>query len=135
MDDDRPAPDAVLAEAQARADALEAQLRTLQRDTEQRLIHAELKAEALRAGMLDLDGLKLLDLSAAKLTTTGEVEGAAALMARMRQEKPWLFLHASSSPTATPPQAATVAARHAMTMTEAEYRTARAELIKRRHPL
>ena len=38
---------------------LERQLTELQRQTEGRLVRAELKAEAMRAGMIDLDGLRL----------------------------------------------------------------------------
>jgi len=110
-----------LAEAQARADALE-----------HRLIHAELKAEAVRAGMVDLDGLKLLDISAARLTEAGDVEGAGALMAQLRRDKPWLFGGASSSATAAPPPAAPPVAKNATEMTDAEYRAARANLLKRR---
>lgn len=44
---------------------------------QQRLVRAELKAEAVRAGMIDLDGLKLLDISAARLTDAGEEIGRA----------------------------------------------------------
>ncbi len=39
-----------------------ASLPAVQQDTEARLIRAELKAEAMRAGMIDIDGLKLIDL-------------------------------------------------------------------------
>jgi len=134
--DTPPSPEVALAEARARADALEQRMQTLQRETEQRLIRAEMKAEAVRAGMVDLDGLKLLDLSAAKLTETGEVEGAAALMARLRRDKPWLFAPSyppSSSSTAAAPPAAPAPRKLATEMTDAEYRTARAELLKRRY--
>ena len=46
---------------QTRAETAEAALSRVQMDTDARLIRAELKAEALRAGMVDLDGLKLLE--------------------------------------------------------------------------
>ena len=57
--------------------SLERQLTEIERVTQVRLIHAELKAEAVRAGMIDLDGLKLIDFSEAKLNERGEVDGAA----------------------------------------------------------
>jgi hypothetical protein len=44
----------------ARAETAEAALSLAQAEAQARLIRAELKAEALRAGMVDLDGLKLL---------------------------------------------------------------------------
>jgi hypothetical protein len=75
----------------ARVDALERQLIAAQQELETRLIRAELKAEAVRAGMIDLDGLKLLDISNAKIDEHGEVPGAAAMMAELRRSKPWLF--------------------------------------------
>jgi hypothetical protein len=52
---------AVMAQLRARADSLERQLAELQRHTEDRLLRSELKAEAVRAGMIDLDGLRLID--------------------------------------------------------------------------
>ena len=127
-----PDPADPLAELRARADALERQLAASHADTDARVIRAELKAEAIRAGMVDLDGLKLLDLAAVKLSPTGEVDGAGALMARMKRDKPWLFGGVSSSSSSTPPPAQAPRKKLAKDMTDAEYRTARADLIKRR---
>ncbi len=121
-----------LAALRARADALEQQLGQEQREAEARLVRAELKAEAMRAGIVDLDGLKLLDLSAAKLNDRGEVEGAGAMLAQLKRDKPWLFGAASSSSPATPPPATPPRQKRAMEMTDAEYRVARADLLKRR---
>ena len=56
-----------------------------------RLLQAELRTAAVRAGMVDLDGLKLLDTSQVTLNDRDEVVGAEALMAQMRRAKPWLF--------------------------------------------
>jgi hypothetical protein len=121
-----------LAELRARADALEHQLATTQAETEARLVRAELKAEAIRAGMVDLDGLKLLDLTNVKLSKTGELEEAGTIMSRLRHVKPWLFGAASSSSPATPPPAQPPRKKSAIEMTDAEYRAARADLVKRR---
>ena len=121
-----------MAELRARAEALERQLGELHRDAQSRLIHAELKAEALRAGIVDLDGLKLIDLSDVKLNATGEVEGGAALIAALKRSKPWLFAAASSSATARPPAAQPPRQKLATEMTDDEYRAARAALLKRR---
>ena len=63
-DDDTPSrtdSDQIL-ELRARAEALERQLTDAEQEAKSRLIRAELKVEAVRAGMIDLDGLKLLDL-------------------------------------------------------------------------
>jgi hypothetical protein len=46
-----------------RAETAEAALSRVQVETDARLIRAELKAEAIPAGMVDLDGLKLLDIA------------------------------------------------------------------------
>jgi len=125
---------AVMAELRARADTLERQLAELQRHTEGRLVRAELKAEAVRAGMVDLDGLRLIDLPTLKLNERGEVDGAAALMQDLRKSKPWLFgasPHSSSSPV-SPPPALPAKQKLATDMTDAEYRLARAALLKQR---
>lgn len=121
-----------LAELRARADALEQQLAATQTETEARLVRAELKAEAIRAGMVDLDGLKLVDFSSLKLSKSGEVENASTIMSRLRQAKPWLFGGSSSSSPATAPPVQPPRKKLANEMTDAEYRAARADLVKRR---
>jgi hypothetical protein len=126
---------ALMVELRARADLLERQLTELQRHTEGRLVRSELKAEAVRAGMIDLDGLRLIDLPALKLNERGEVEGAAALMQDLRKSKPWLFaaaLQSSSSNPSNPPPATPPKQKMATEMTDAEYRTARAAILKQR---
>ena len=98
-----------------------------------RLVQAELRTEAVRAGMVDLDGVRLLDASGLVLGPDG-LEGAAELVARMREAKPWLFGRggASSSSAGRAPRAAPPKARTAMEMSEEEWRAARAELLRRR---
>lgn len=115
-----------------RAAELERRLEEIEANTTARLIRAELKAEAVRAGMVDLDGLKLVDASAVKLNAQGDVEGAAALMTQMRRAKPWLFGGASSSSTAVPPPSQVPEGKLATKMSYDEWQAARAELLKRR---
>ena len=76
--------------------------------------------------MIDLDGLKLADLSAVKLNEAGEVEGAAELMAALKESKPYLFQQKqnSSSPN-DPPRKDPPAAKKATEMTREEYAAAR----------
>ena len=119
-------------DAAQRLAALEQRLAKVEATATARILHAELKHAALRAGMVDLDGLKLIDTTALKLTNTGEVEGAANLMRELRRAKPWLFGAASSSSTAAAPTAAAADAKPATAMTEAEWQAARAELLRRR---
>lgn len=116
----------------ARAEALEAKLHAAMQDAEARLVRAELKAEAVRAGMIDLDGLKLIDTSQIKLGEGGDVQGAGHLMQSLRRSKPWLFTQSSSSSPAIPPPAHPPRPRRATDMSVEEWRAARAELLKRR---
>lgn len=72
-----------------------------------RVIRAELRTAALKAGMVDLDGLKLADLSKVKLNEeTGEVEGADDLMKELKEAKPYLFQSSAntSNPDKPPPK-------------------------------
>ena len=115
----------------ARALELENQLRTLTEQGRINLVMSELKAEAVRAGMVDLDGLKLLDASTVTVADGGEVAGAGALMEQFRREKPWLFGAASSATTAVPPPSQPPRAKQATDMTPDEYRAARAALLRR----
>ncbi len=112
---------------------LEQLLGDVRKEAELRLLRAELKTEAIRAGMIDLDGLKLLDQSALKLSPSGDVDGIAPIMAQLKRDKPWLFASSSSSSPVTPPPAQPPRQKRATEMTDAEYRAARAELLKRRY--
>jgi hypothetical protein len=118
-------------DAEARAALLQRRLEELEAQSRERLIRAELKAEAMRAGMVDLDGLKLVDAGGLTIDAAGEVGGTAALMQSLRRAKPWLFAGASASSAATPPPADPPTARLATDMTADEWLAARAELLRR----
>ncbi|MBB5373629.1 hypothetical protein [Acidocella aromatica] len=116
-----------------RAESAEAALSQMQAQMAARVAQAELKAEAVRAGMIDLDGLKLIDVASIRLNQNGEVEDAASLLVRMKREKPWLFGTAvSSSAAATPPRPEPPRSRHANELSHEEWLNARAALIRRR---
>jgi len=119
-------------DAEARAVALQRRLTEMEAQSRERLIRAELKAEAIRAKMVDLDGLKLVDPSAVTVDEAGEVQGAAALIQSLRRTKPWLFTAASASSAATPPPAEPPRTRLATQMTTKEWLAARADLLRRR---
>ncbi len=92
----------VKSEGEANLNAAKAQAKT---EADQRVIRAELKASAIKAGMVDLDGLKLLDLSKVTLNDKGEIEGADALMAEAKKSKPYLFGETTTtSSTQKPPE-------------------------------
>jgi len=110
----------------AHAESLERQLHEAEIQSVARLRQADLKAEAMRAGIVDLDGLRLLDP-----TSQGEWE-PALVIAKLRREKPWLFAGGSSSTAASPPQAAPLKRKMATEMSIEEWRAARAELLRRR---
>ena len=116
----------------ARAAGLERKLAEVEARAQAQLVHSELKAEALRAGMVDLDGLKLLDASTVHVNGAGEVEGAAAALRDMRRAKPWLFGGASSSSVAQPPGAQPPRAKLATEMGFEEWQQARTALLRRR---
>ena len=115
----------------ARNDILEHSLREARAVSDRRAVQAELRAEALRRGMVDLDGLKLADLEDVTVDEDGMVHGAQALMAKLRRDKPWLFGAVSSSSTAGAPAPVAGRAKLATEMSLSEWRTARAELLRR----
>jgi hypothetical protein len=111
---------------------LERRLVEHQAVSEQRIIRAELKAEAIRAGMVDLDGLKLVDYAVVKMDPAGDVQGAPDAIRSLRRTKPWLFGAGNSSHPAGAPAADPPKPKSATEMGYAEWQAARAELLKRR---
>ena len=98
----------------------------------ERVVRAELKAHAVKAGIIDLDGLRLLDLSHVTVSEAGDVEGAESLIEAMKVAKPWLFGQMSSSSAAVPPAEQQVRPKTATEMTVDEWKAARKEIIRRR---
>jgi hypothetical protein len=115
----------------ARIDKLEADGKDIHRRTERRIILAELKVEAMRAGMIDLDGLTFVDLTKVHLEEDGDVAGGTELIGQLKHSKPWLFAPPSSSSVARVPLSSPVRQKLATEMTNEEYRIARANIIKR----
>lgn len=108
----------------------DAKVKTASEAANARILMAELKAEALKAGMIDLDGLKLADLSSVSLQEDGAVKGSAKLFEDLKKAKPYLFGASSSSSTGTPPKVTTSETKKATEMEKGEYETAKAALIK-----
>jgi|SRR5580658_10774850 hypothetical protein len=115
----------------ARIDRLETEGKEVHRRTERRIILAELKVEAMRAGMIDLDCLTFVDLTKVHLGEDGDVAGGAELIGQLKHSKPWLFVPPSSSSVARVPLSRPVRQKLATEMTNEEYRIARANIIKR----
>ena len=67
-----------------------------------RVIKAELKAHAIKAGIVDLDGLALADLSGVKFNDKGEIEGAEAAIEALKKSKPYLFAQTTASTQQAP---------------------------------
>jgi stage V sporulation protein SpoVS len=127
-----PQEDNDVAVLRARAEALERQLADVQAQAGAQLVQGELKAEAIRAGMVDMDGLKLIDPAALLIGQDGEFRDAAEIIAKLRRDKPWLFGATNSSSAATVPAPAPARRKLATDMSLDEWRLARAELLRRR---
>jgi hypothetical protein len=124
-------PSAPPADAEDRTAELERRLAELEAASNARVIRAELKAEAVRAGMVDLDGLKLIDAAGLRLDEDGNLIGAAEVMRQMRRAKPWLFGGANTSSTSSAPPKELPRPKLATEMTYDEWQAAKAELLKR----
>ena len=92
-----------------------------------RVIKAELKAFAVKAGIVDLDGLAFIDMSKVKLTDTGEIEGADEAIDALRKAKPYLFTKTTSS-TQKPPEGKPPTTKKATEMTPEEYKAEKRRL-------
>ena len=95
-----------------------------------RLVTANLRTEAVRAGMIDLDGLKMIDTTSVRLGDDDMVIGGRRLMDDLRRSKPWLFGVASSSSAAAVPASQPVRQKTVLEMTDDEYAAARNAVTK-----
>ncbi len=124
-------PEGPVDDLRARLERLEIDSQESRRQTDQRVILADLKIEALRANILDLDGLQFLDMTQARLDDSGNLIDGAELIGRLKRAKPWLFAAPSSSSVAKVPTSSPARQKLARDMSDAEYRVARANIIKR----
>lgn len=131
------AADAAKAEAETAKSAASAEAAAAKTAAEQaanaRIIRAELKAEAIKAGMVDLDGLKLADLSTITIGDDGNVIGASELLTKLKEGKPYLFgappAH-SSQPNPPPPAPDKVPSSDARKMSKEDYEAARRKAVR-----
>jgi uncharacterized membrane protein YqiK len=124
------------AEEKAQADAAVARA-AAEKAANERIIRAELKAEAIKAGMVDLDGLKLADLSSVTIGDDGNVTGATELLTALKEAKPYLFSAPqphSSNPTPPPPAPKPGDKKLAKDMTPEEFAAARRAIAAGRMP-
>lgn len=98
---------------------------------EKRVIDAELKAVVIAAGLQDLDFIKLIDVSAIKLSEDGSVLGLEKAVNDFKAAKPALFTaerkSSSSKNEKLPNGDDKVASVDAFKMSDEEYRNMKAE--------
>ena len=126
-----------LRSAQAEHDAALTTIRAQSRD---RLLRAELRSEAIRAGIVDLDGLKLADTSNITFGDDGAIGGAETVITGLKASKPYLFagtrdkanVGATTSPVARAPSPAAPELVDARSLTREQWQAERARLLSRR---
>lgn len=117
--------------AERERDGLRGAAEAAKTEADQRIIRAELKASAIKAGIIDSDALKLLDISGVRLGDAGEVEGAEELLMKFKEAKPHFFAAAttpSTSSTARTPPAKPASGKKAAEMTNQEFAAAMARI-------
>jgi hypothetical protein len=113
-----------------RLDRIEAEGEEYRRRAEQRIVLSELRVEAMRAGIIDMDGLKFIDTTQIRFESPDDVCDATEMVAQLKQTKPWLFSVPSSSSVAKVPPSRPARQKLAIEMTDDEYRIAKANIIK-----
>lgn len=112
------------------ADAATATVDQAKKAADERIVRAELKAEAIKAGIVDVDGLKLVDINGVTLNDKGEIDGADAMIEGLKKAKPYLFTAAASSSTTKAPENEGTKPKNAMEMTPEEHKASLATLLK-----
>jgi hypothetical protein len=76
----------------------------LSKSAQQKLVRAELKASAIKAGIIDADLLSLIDINSVKLSPEGDVLNAQEVLDNFRAAKPHLFGSATTTSTTEAPR-------------------------------
>lgn len=118
---------------QERAADLEATLAQLHERHRMELATASLRQEAISAGIIDLDGLKLIESDELAAKSGDNTLDARQVIRALKKNKPWLFGVASNSSSIAPlPNCEPMTGRSAQEMSDAEWRAARARLVTRK---
>ncbi|MGH8336226.1 MAG: hypothetical protein ACRETL_05245 [Gammaproteobacteria bacterium] len=102
-----------------------------QRDLQQKLIGAELKAQAIAAGIIDVDFIKMIDTKNLSLKEDGSVDGLEKAVEDLKSSKPVLFGAAkkfSSSKNSELPNKTVEKRVNAFEMTAAEFQAEKSKL-------
>lgn len=126
---------AKLAESKAALDALKAEndgkLAELTNQTKEQVKAAKLEALAIKEGLVDVDGLKLLDLSKIVQKDDGTFEGVEDVFKAAKESKPYLFGEkpTHSSPPGKPPKPGDPKPLDARALSAEEYVREKAKLL------
>lgn len=101
-----------------------------QKKAEQRLMRAELKALALKEGMIDLDGLSFIDYTTVSFDDKGDLKGGPEAIAKLKEAKPYLFgAKSTTSPkSASPDPKSSTEPVDARKLTADEYKALKAKM-------
>lgn len=107
---------------------------TEKKTLESRLIQAELKAQAIAAGIRDLELVKLIDLNEVKLNDSGSIEGLEKAVSDFKARKPDFFgsekkTHSSTNANANMGTENKVAQKDARTMSDEEWKKNKAQYM------
>lgn len=95
---------------------------TAQKNADERVLKAELRAFAIKHGVVDAaDALKVLDLSGVKLDADGNIVGADELFEAAKKSKPYLFGTTNTTSTEKKPPPTDGKVKDVRNMTDAEY--------------
>jgi hypothetical protein len=87
----------------AAADASSAPLQDQIDALRQQLITSKMEAEARNAGMIDPDCCRMADLSGVSLQPDGRIAGHVEAIAKLRQDRPYLFKPGAAAAAADSP--------------------------------
>lgn len=119
------------------ADAVKEAVTKLSADANSRIIRSELRAAALRAGIVDIDALKMLDASGVKVSADGDVEIPADFFEKAKAAKPYLFKATgadtgTTSSTQSAPKPAPTTVKSAQDLTPEEFAAEKRRLTGRK---
>ena len=119
-----------LTAAESKAQEALTRIEQINKQTDDRLVNAELRAAATNVGLIDMDCASLADLTGVQVHENGVVTGVSEALKMLKESKPYLFSAATTAqPFPSPRAVSTLKTKRAIEMDDKDAEKAEKEYL------